>query len=176
MRMLQVQQKAPEFKAEAVVGSGDFKTISLADFKGKFVVLFFYPEDFTFVCPTEILEFSKRADEFDREGAQILGASCDSRWSHRAWIQDGLGELRFPLLADFNKTIARDYGALLEDKGIPTRATFIIDPDGVLQYASYNNTQVGRSVGEVLRVLQGIKTGERCPADWKPGQKTLGRG
>jgi alkyl hydroperoxide reductase subunit AhpC len=173
--MLQVLQKAPEFKGKAVVGSGDFKTISLSDFKGKYVVLFFYPQDFTFVCPTEIQEFSKRTADFEKENAQVIGGSCDSEYSHKAWIQDGLGELRFPLLADFSKAIARDYGALLEDKGYPTRATFIIDPDGVLQYASYNNTDVGRSVGEVLRVLQGIKTGERCPAEWKPGQKTLGK-
>src|SRR5690349_21434382 len=118
--MLQVLQKAPEFKGEAVVGSGDFKNIALQDFKGKYVILFFYPMDFTFVCPTEIQEFSRRAGDFEKEDAQVIGVSVDSKYSHRAWIQNGLGELRFPLLADFSKAISRDYGALLEEKAHST--------------------------------------------------------
>lgn len=169
--MIQVLQKAPNFTAQAVVGAGDFKEISLSDYAGKWVVLFFYPLDFTFVCPTEIQEFSKRGDEFKALNAVVLGASTDSVHSHKAWINNGLGQLSYPLLADYTKEIARKYGALLEDKGIATRATFIIDDKGVLQYASYNSPDVGRSISEVLRTLQAAQTGERCPAEWKPGQK-----
>lgn len=173
--MISVLQKAPEFTLPAVVGNGDFKEVSLADYRGKYVVLFFYPLDFTFVCPTEIQEFSKREAEFKGLNAQVLGCSVDSQFSHKAWVQNGLGQLAYPLLADFQKEVSRKYGALLEEKGFATRATFIIDPNGILQYANYHNTDVGRSVSETLRVLQGIQTGERCPAEWKPGAKTLGR-
>jgi peroxiredoxin (alkyl hydroperoxide reductase subunit C) len=173
--MIRVLQKAPEFTLPAVVGNGDFKDVSLADYRGKFVVLFFYPLDFTFVCPTEIQEFSKREAEFKGLNAQVLGCSVDSKFSHKAWIQNGLGQLTYPLMSDFNKEVARKYGALLEEQGVATRATFIIDPNGVLQYANYHNTDVGRSVSETLRVLQAIQTGERCPAEWKPGAKTLGK-
>jgi len=171
--MIQVLQKAPDFTAKAVVGKGDFTNVSLSDYRGKWVVLFFYPLDFTFVCPTEIQEFSKRHDEFKGLNAVVLGASVDSEHSHKAWINGGLGELKYPLLADFNKEISRKYGALLEGEGFSTRATFIIDPEGVLQYANFHNPNVGRSVTETLRVLQGCQTGERCPAEWKPGQKTI---
>ena len=172
--MLQPQMKAPHFTAEAVV-EGQFKNVSLSDYKGKNVVLFFYPLDFTFVCPTEILEFSKRAREFEELGAQVLGCSVDSQYSHRAWIENGLGELRIPLVSDITKRIARDYGALIEDKGIATRATFLIDPQGIVQYACYHNTAVGRSVSETLRVLEALRTGEKCPVEWHPGASTLGR-
>ena len=173
--MIRVLQKAPEFTLPAVVGNGDFKDVSLADYRGKFVVLFFYPLDFTFVCPTEIQEFSKREAEFKGLNAQVLGCSVDSKFSHKAWIQNGLGQLTYPLMSDLNKEVARKYGALLEEQGIATRATFIINPQGVLQYANYHNTDVGRSVSETLRVLQAVQTGERCPAEWKPGAKTLGK-
>jgi alkyl hydroperoxide reductase subunit AhpC len=173
--MLMVGQKAPAFAVDAVVGKGDFKKISLEDFKGKWVVMFFYPLDFTFVCPTEILEFSKRNEEFKAMNAVVLGASVDSVHSHKAWINGGLGELKYPLLSDMNREVALKYGALIEDKGFTTRATFIIDPNGVLQYALYHNTAVGRSVGETLRVLDALQTGENCPVDWKKGQKTLGK-
>src|SRR5690606_31137981 len=169
--MVQVLQKAPDFQAKAVVGKGDFTTVSLSDYKGKWVVLFFYPLDFTFVCPTEIQEFSNRYDEFKALNAEALGVSVDSEHSHKAWINDGLGELKYALLADLTKELSRKYGALLEDQGFATRATFIIDPDGIIQYANYHNPNVGRSVSEVLRVLQACQTGERCPAEWKPGQK-----
>lgn len=168
--MIQVLQKAPDFTAKAVVGDGDFTDISLSDYRGKWVVLFFYPLDFTFVCPTEIQEFSKRHEEFKSLNAVVLGGSVDSEHAHKAWIKNGLGQLNYPLISDFNKEIGRKYGALLE-AGFTTRATFIIDPEGVIQYASYNSPNVGRSVGEVLRVLQAAQTGERCPAEWKPGAK-----
>jgi peroxiredoxin 2/4 len=173
--MLMVGQKAPEFTLEGVVGKGDFKQINLGDYKGKWVVLFFYPLDFTFVCPTEITEFSKRTEEFQKMNAVVLGCSTDSKFSHKAWINGGLGEIRYPLLADMNRDVSRKYGALIEEKGHTTRATFIIDPEGTLQYALYHNTQVGRSVGETLRVMEALQTGEKCPVDWKKGEKTLGK-
>ena len=169
-----VTKKAPDFTTEAVVGDGDFKTISLSDFKGKYVVLFFYPADFTFICPTEIQEFSRRHEEFKSQNTVILGCSTDSKHSHKAWIKNGLGGLNHPLLADFNKTIARDYEALL-DNGTALRATFIIDPNGIVQHASYNADLLGRSVSETLRLVQALQTGERCPVEWKPGTKTLGK-
>jgi alkyl hydroperoxide reductase subunit AhpC len=166
-----VGKKAPEFTTEAVVGDGDFKKISLSDYKGKYVVLFFYPADFTFICPTEIQEFSRRFEEFKAVNCEILGASTDSKHSHKAWIKGGLGKLNHPLLADFTKSIARDYDCLIESEGLTLRATFIIDDKGVVQHASYNADLLGRSVNET----QALQTGERCPVEWKPGQKTLGK-
>jgi peroxiredoxin 2/4 len=139
------------------------------------VVLFFYPRDFTSVCPTEIREFSKRAGEFKALGAQLLGASVDSAESHREWIRKDLGEVAIPLLADTSRQMARSYGALLEEEGVATRATYIIDPRGVVQYASYHNLRVGRSVSETLRVLEALQTGDKTPIDWKKGEQTLGR-
>jgi peroxiredoxin (alkyl hydroperoxide reductase subunit C) len=170
--MLGVLQQAPEFKVSAVVGRGDFKEITLSDYRGKYVVLFFYPLDFTFVCPTEIMEFSRRASELKALNAQVLGASCDSVYSHKAWLENGLGELNYPLLADYGKELARGFGVLLPD-GFPARATFIIDPEGVVQHASCNNPNVGRSVSEVLRVLEAIQTGQRCPVVGRRGEPTL---
>ncbi|MFZ5469908.1 MAG: peroxiredoxin [Myxococcota bacterium] len=172
---MMVGQKAPEFALDAVIGKGDFKKVSLSDYKGKWVVLFFYPLDFTFVCPTEIQEFSKREGEFKKLNGVVLGCSVDSKHSHKAWINGTLGELHYPLLSDFNKEVSRKYGALMEDAGFSTRATFIVDPEGTVQYALYHNTNVGRSVGETLRVLDALQTGERCPVEWKKGEKTLGK-
>src|SRR5512137_847551 len=128
--MVQVLEKDPDFTAPAATGKGELVEISLSAYRGKWVVLFFYPLDFTFVCPTEILEFSKRAREFEALGAKVLVCSIDSQIAHKAWIEHGLGELSIPLVADVTKRIARDYGALLEDKGIATRATYIVDPEG----------------------------------------------
>jgi len=169
-----VGKKAPDFTAEAVVGDGEFKKVSLSDYKGKWVVMFFYPADFTFICPTEITEFSKRDNEFKEANAVVLGVSTDSKHSHKAWIKGELGKLNHPLIADFNKTIARDYDCL-EPNGVAQRATFIIDQNGIVQHAQYNADLLGRSVGETLRLLQAAQTGERCPVEWKPGQKTLGK-
>ena len=173
--MVQVYEKAPDFTAPAATGKGELVQVRLSELRGKWVVLFFYPLDFTFVCPTEILEFSKRAGEFEALGAKVVGCSVDSEYSHRAWIEHGLGELRIPLVSDITKRISRDYGALLEDKGIATRATYVIDPDGVVQYACFHNTAIGRSVSETLRVLEALQTGEKCPVEWRPGASTLGR-
>jgi peroxiredoxin 2/4 len=170
-----VGEPAPDFTLEAVVGK-EFKKISLADYRGKWVVLFFYPLDFTFVCPTEIKGFNEHLKEFEKLNAVILGASVDSKWSHKAWIEKGdLGKLQFPLLSDFNKTTARIYGILDEKDGVALRGLFIIDDKGTLQYESVNNLSVGRSIDETLRILEALQTGELCPINWKPGQKTLGK-
>jgi len=173
--MIQVLQKAPDFTTPAAWGKGAIRPVSLSSYRGRWVVLFFYPLDFTFVCPTEILEFSKRAGEFEALGAQVIGCSVDSEHSHKAWIEHGLGELAIPLASDLTKSIARSYGALLEDRGIATRATYVIDPQGVVQYACYHNTAVGRSVSETLRVLEALQTGEKCPVEWRAGARTLGK-
>lgn len=167
--MVKVGLQAPEVKLEGT--SGEFK---LSEQKGKWVVLFFYPLDFTFVCPTEVTEFSKHIDEFKKSNAEVVGVSIDSVHSHHAWIKS-LGGLNYPLLSDINKTVSRAYDVLIEDKGYALRGTFIIDPEGIVKYSQVNDTSVGRSVTEILRVLQALKTGELCQVDWKPGMKTLGK-
>jgi peroxiredoxin (alkyl hydroperoxide reductase subunit C) len=176
-----VGRKAPEFALEGVL-NGNFSTYRLADYRGKWVVLFFYPLDFTFVCPTEILAFSDRLGEFRKVGADVLGASIDSKFSHLAWTEKpreegGIKGLAYPLLEDLGKDLARDYGVLSEDGKVALRGLFLIDPDGVVQHATINNLGVGRSVDETLRVLQAFQFvrehGEVCPADWKPGTKTM---
>jgi peroxiredoxin 2/4 len=174
---IQIGQQAPSFEVDAVVGK-KFEKVKLSDYKGKWVVLFFYPLDFTFVCPTEIQEFSKRNAEFDKLGVQVLGASIDSKFSHLAWVENGLGELKYPLLADLTKQISRAYDVLDEESGIAFRGTYIIDPNGVLRYALKHDNSVGRSVEEVLRNVQAIQYTEKnpdqvCPVEWKPGAATL---
>lgn len=169
---LQVGKPAPDFKAEAVVGT-EFKNIKLSDYRGKWVVLFFYPLDFTFVCPTEISGFNDCTKDFDDAGAVILGGSVDSKHSHLAWVKGDLGELNFPLFSDITKDICRDYQVLLEDEGIALRGLFIIDPEGNLVYQVVHGDNIGRSTDETLRVLKALQTGVRCPVNWKPGEKTL---
>jgi len=170
--MPSILEPAPDFRAPAVVGQGDFIDVALSDYRGKYVVLFFYPLDFTTVCPTEIMEFSRRLPEFEALNTRLLGASCDSQFSHKAWLQHALGEVKYPLVADFTKDIARSYGVLRAD-GYPSRATFIVDPEGVLQYACQHSPNVGRSVSEILRSLDAIQTGQLTPVEWKRGQATL---
>ncbi len=180
---MQVGQKAPDFKATAALGNDEFKELSLADYKGKWLVLFFYPLDFTFVCPTEINAFSDEIDKFKKIGAEVLGVSIDSQFSHNSWMkmprkEGGIQGLKYPLLADVNKTIAQDYGVLMPPPaGIALRGLFVIDPDGILQYQTVNFLNFGRSTEETLRVIQAIQTvkqtGEVCPANWKPGEKTM---
>ncbi|MDH4183411.1 MAG: peroxiredoxin [Nitrospinota bacterium] len=176
----QVQSVAPDFKGDAVVNK-QFKEISLADFKGKWLVLFFYPLDFTFVCPTEITAFSDRIGDFKKLGAEVVGSSVDSKFSHLAWINTprkhgGLGDIQYPLLADITKKIGADYDVLLPG-GITLRGLFIIDPNGNIRFKLVHDLGIGRNVDEVLRVLAAIqetdKTGEVCPADWKPGAATM---
>ncbi len=170
---MQVGSPAPAFRCEALV-KGQFEHLSLEDYRGKWVVLFFYPLDFTFVCPTEILEFNKKAPEFVQANAEILGISTDSVYSHQAWAKE-LGNLHFPLLSDITKKISKDYGVLLEDKGIALRGTFIIDPQGILVAATVHDLPIGRSVVEALRVLHAAQSGDLCPVGWEKGQKTLGK-
>lgn len=167
--MPMIGQPAPQFTAPAVVDGGDFKDVSLSDYKGKWVVLFFYPLDFTFVCPTEITQFRDTLKQFKESGAEVLGASIDSVHAHKRWIKDDLGDLGYPLIGDVTKQLARDYGVLLQDQGIATRGTFIIDPEGIVQYMGIHNLNVGRDSGEILRVLQGLKSGELCGAGWSAG-------
>jgi peroxiredoxin 2/4 len=179
LRPPKVGEPAPAFALEGVVGTepgSEFRKISLADYRGKWLVLFFYPLDFTFVCPTEIKGFNAAYDSFRKLDAEIAAVSVDSRYSHLAWLKRGdLGELRYPLLSDFKKETARSFGVLDEKDGVALRALFIIDPHGVVQYQTVTNLSVGRSVDETLRVLEALRTGELCPLGWKPGQKTLGK-
>ncbi|VVB84544.1 Peroxiredoxin [uncultured archaeon] len=170
---LQVGQKAPVFKMQGIF-KGEIRDIHLEDYAGKYVVLFFYPGDFTFVCPTEVKEFSERADDFAEQDAQVLGVSVDSVYAHKAWIKE-LGELRYPLLSDITKEVGRSYGILIEEKGITLRGAYIIDPEGVLRYQVVHDLNIGRSVDEILRVLKALQTGEMCPVEWRPGKSTLGK-
>ncbi|XP_029049979.1 thioredoxin peroxidase 3 [Osmia lignaria lignaria] len=178
----QVQKPAPDFSGTAVV-NGDFKEIKLSDYKGKYVVLFFYPLDFTFVCPTELIAFSEKISEFKALNTQVIGVSTDSHFSHLAWIntsrkQGGLGgDLGYPLLSDFNKEISARYNVLIQDAGISLRGLFIIDKEGILKQLSVNDLPVGRSVDETLRLIKAFqfveKHGEVCPANWQPDSKTI---
>jgi len=180
--MSQVGKPAPEFKLKSTKNATSNKDlgfeVALSDYKGKWLVFFFYPLDFTFVCPTEILALSDRYDDFSAIGADILGASTDSVFSHWAWIntprdKNGIAGLRFPLVADYKKETAIAYNVLDEEDGKAQRGLFIIDPEGVLKYATVTSDNVGRSVDETLRVLQALQTGGLCPAEWKPGKELL---
>jgi len=176
-----VQQPAPDFKAQAVMPDGSFQEISVSDFKGKYVLLYFYPLDFTFVCPTEIIAFSDRAADFEKLNVQILGVSVDSQFSHLAWrntprAEGGIGQIQYPLVADLNKEIARDYDVLLP-AGIALRGLFLIDTEGVVRHQVVNDLPLGRSVDEALRMVQALqyfeKNGEVCPANWQEGARTI---
>lgn len=176
-----VQQEAPDFKAQAVMPDGSFQEVSLSGYKGKYVLLFFYPLDFTFVCPTEIIAFSDRASEFEKLGVQILGVSIDSHFSHLAWrntprTEGGLGQIEYPLVADLDKEIARSYDVLLPG-GIALRGLFLIDKDGQVKHQVVNDLPLGRSVDEALRMVQALQffeaNGEVCPADWHEGSRTI---
>ncbi|HEV3158248.1 MAG TPA: peroxiredoxin [Candidatus Baltobacteraceae bacterium] len=177
-----IGQPAPTFNLKSTknaTGPKDlgFK-IKLEDYRGKWLVLFFYPLDFTFVCPTEILAISDRYEEFTAIGAEVLGASTDSVFSHWAWIntprdKNGISGLRYPLLADYKKETAAAYDVLDENDGKAQRGLFIIDPEGVLRYTVVTADNIGRSVEETLRVLQALQTGGLCAADWKPGKQLL---
>uniref|UniRef100_A0A023FFW7 thioredoxin-dependent peroxiredoxin n=1 Tax=Amblyomma cajennense TaxID=34607 RepID=A0A023FFW7_AMBCJ len=177
----EVLKPAPPFKATAVVGN-EFKELSLSDFSGKYLVLFFYPLDFTFVCPTEIIAFSDRADEFKKLNTEVVAVSIDSHFTHLAWANTprkngGLGGVNIPMLSDLNKTISRDYGVLLEGPGVALRGLFIIDPKGIVRQITINDLPVGRSVDETLRLVKAFqfveKHGEVCPAGWQPDSPTI---
>jgi alkyl hydroperoxide reductase subunit AhpC len=175
-----VTKEAPDFTAHAVVNE-EFKTIKLADYRGKYVVLFFYPLDFTFVCPTEIISFSDKIDEFHKRGAEVLGVSVDSEFSHLKWIktsraEGGLGGLKYPLVSDLRKTISADYGVLTE-AGVALRGTFLIDKNGTLRHSLINDLPLGRNTDEVIRLIDALQFyeqhGEVCPANWKPGALSI---
>jgi peroxiredoxin (alkyl hydroperoxide reductase subunit C) len=177
-----VTKKAPDFKAQAVMPDGSFKEVSLADYRGKkYVVLFFYPLDFTFVCPTEIIAFSDAAGQFDALATQLLGCSVDSHFTHLAWrntprTQGGLGEIKYPLVADLNKRIAADYDVLLEG-GVALRGLFLIDKESVVRHQVVNDLPLGRNVEEALRMVKALQFfeahGEVCPANWQEGKATI---
>jgi len=176
-----VTQPAPEFTADCLNPDETFGKVSLSDFKGQYLVLFFYPLDFTFVCPTEICAFSEAAQKFKDIGCGLVGASIDSQFSHLAWVktsrkEGGLGGIEIPLIADVTKELSRKYGVLIEG-GISLRGLFIIDKKGVIRHITKNDPPVGRNVDEVLRLVQGYQFtdehGEVCPANWRPGKKTM---
>ncbi|KMP12084.1 thioredoxin peroxidase [Candidatus Nitromaritima sp. SCGC AAA799-C22] len=172
-----VSKSAPDFEAQAVMPDGSFKQIKLSDYKGKYVVLFFYPLDFTFVCPTEIIAFSEKQEEFEKRNTQVIGVSIDSHFSHLAWRntdrkKGGLGEIKYPLVADLSKQISKDYD-VLADIGVAFRGLFLIDKDGTVQHQLINNLPLGRSIDEALRLVDALqfheKNGEVCPANWSEG-------
>lgn len=176
-----VGRQAPNFKADAVV-NGDFKEISLSDYKNKkYVVLFFYPLDFTFVCPTELHAFQEKVDEFQKRNAEVIGCSIDSKFSHYAWLstpknKGGIEGVKYPLLSDIHRTIARDYNVLSDD-GVAFRGLFLIDKNGVVRHQLVNDLPLGRSVDEAVRLLDALqhfeKNGEVCPANWSKGKEAM---
>jgi lipoyl-dependent peroxiredoxin subunit C len=175
--MLTVGDNFPRFSLKATVSENldnAFTTISNDSYPGKWLVVFFWPKDFTFVCPTEIAEFGRNNTEFADRDAQVLGASVDSEFVHLAWRKDhkDLTGLPFPMLADIRKDLSSALG-ILDDEGVAKRATFIVDPQGVIRFASVTDMNVGRNVAEVLRVLDALQTDELCPCNWTPGQETL---
>ncbi len=181
--MSMVGKQAPDFTLEGYY-NGNFETFKLSDYKGKWVYLLFYPLDFTFVCPTEVLAFSKMAEDFRKEGCELFGVSVDSKFVHKAWVdakaEDGGlgGSLNYPLLGDVTKQTCADYGVLLKDAGVALRGLFLISPDGTIMQETTNNLSVGRSAKEAMRLLKAFKyvtehEGEVCPAEWEEGQETM---
>ena len=182
MSEARIQAEAPDFEAQVVMPDGSVKEMKLSDYKGKYVVLFFYPLDFTFVCPTEILALSDRIGKFKERGAEVIGVSVDSPYSHIAWRntprkKGGIGDITYPLVSDLNKSISSKYGVLLEKPGIALRGLFIIDRELKLRHITINDLPLGRNVDEVLRVLDAVqfseKHGEVCPANWKKGEEGM---
>jgi len=179
--MPQVTHPAPDFRAKALMPDKTFKEISLADYRGRWVVLFFYPLDFTFVCPTEIIAYGAKQPEFEKLNAQAIACSVDSEYTHLAWVNTpkadgGLGPMQIPILADLTKDIARAYDCLLPG-GVALRATYIIDPEGIVRHVTVNDLPVGRNVHEAIRIIQAFQYvaehGEVCPAEWEPGGDTM---
>jgi peroxiredoxin (alkyl hydroperoxide reductase subunit C) len=182
MSEARIQGETPDFMAQAVMPDGSIKEMKLSDFKGKYIVLFFYPLDFTFVCPTEILSISDRIEEFRERGVEVIGVSVDSPYSHIAWRntprkKGGIGDVAYPLVSDLDKSISDKYGVLLEKPGIALRGLFIIDKQLKLRHITINDLPLGRNVDEVLRVLDAVqfseKHGEVCPANWKRGEEGM---
>ncbi len=172
-----VTKQAPDFTAQAVMPDNSFAELTLSSFQGKYVILFFYPLDFTFVCPSEIIAFDRRLEEFKAKNCEVIGVSVDSQYTHLAWKstplrEGGLGNVRFPLVADLKKDIARSYG-VLHDDAVALRGLFLIDKEGIVRHQLVNDLPLGRSVDEALRMLDALQFfeayGDVCPADWHPG-------
>lgn len=177
-----VGKKAPEFKATAVQGNKIIANFSLADYKGKYVILFFYPLDFTFVCPTELHAFDEKLKEFHKRNTEVVAVSVDSHFSHLAWlntpkIKGGIEGVSYTIVSDIHKTISKDYGVLFEEGGIAFRGLFLIDKDGIVRHQVVNDLPLGRNVDEALRMVDALRyyetNGEVCPANWRQGQKTM---
>jgi len=177
--LAKVGQPAPDFNMPSTKNMKTLdENVKLSDYKGKWLILMFYPLDFTFVCPTELIHFSDRLDEFEGVGAEVVGVSTDSVHSHRAWLKtpqdkNGIEGVKYPIASDVGGKLAKAYNILVEEANIALRGLFIINPEGVLQYSVIHDLNIGRSVDETLRVLQGLQTGGLCSADWKPGQENL---
>ena len=178
-KIAKVGQPAPDFDMPSTKNLETLgENVKLSDYKGKWLILLFYPLDFTFVCPTELIHFSDRLDELQGVGAEVLGVSTDSVHSHRAWLktpqdQNGIQGVKYPIASDVGGKLSRQYNILVEESNIALRGLFIINPEGILQYSVVHDLNIGRSVDETLRVLQGLQTGGLCAADWKPGQENL---
>ncbi len=177
--MLQINEKAPNFTENAFVDN-KIKKISLSDYKGKWVILFFYPADFTFVCPTELGELADNYEKIKKLGAEIISVSTDTTFVHKAWHDNSetIKKIKFPMLADPTTRVCRSYGTLIEDEGLSLRATYLIDPNGIIRAFEFHNNDIGRSSEEMIRKLQAAKfvsenKGQVCPMNWKPGAKTL---
>ena len=177
-----VTKLAPDFTAHAVLPDNTLGTFTLSELRGKYVVLFFYPMDFTFVCPTELVAFDNSLDKFRALNAEVVSVSVDSEYSHYAWkmterSKGGIGKLRYPMVSDFTKSISRDYNVLLDDNSVALRGLFLIDRDGVVRHETVNDLALGRNVEEVLRVVKALqfteKYGEVCPANWQDGSEGL---
>jgi len=180
--MVLVGKQAPDFSNKAVIGGQVKDNLKLSDYKGKYVILFFYPLDFTFVCPTELHAFQAKLPEFEKKNVQVIAVSTDSWFSHAAWLNTpkkagGIQGVTYPIVSDFNKTISRDYDVLFEDIGVALRGLFLIDKNGVVQHQVVNNLPLGRSVDEALRMVNALqfheKHGEVCPANWQEGEKSM---
>lgn len=176
--MLTIGNKIPEFNLTAVVSNdpaGAFKNVTNQTYKGKWLVLFAWPKDFTFVCPTEISGFCDLNSEFEKRGAQVLGLSTDSEYVHLAWRQQhpALKSLSFPMLSDIKRDFSEQLGIINEAAGVCNRATFVVDPEGVIRHVSVNDLSVGRNPAEILRIVDALQTEELCPCNWKKGEDTL---
>ena len=164
---------APQFSSKALFDGGVFKDVDLSTYKGQYVVVFFYPLNFTTVCPTELTQFRDSLSEFKSLNTEVIGISVDSVYSHKKWVKEDLGDLNYPLIGDITKQISRDYGVLLQEQGVATRGTFIIDSEGLIQYIMIHNLNVGRNVSEILRVLRALQSGKLCTAGWMEGESHI---
>jgi peroxiredoxin (alkyl hydroperoxide reductase subunit C) len=176
-----VTKEAPDFTAQAVMGNNEFSELKLSDYRGKYVVLFFYPLDFTFVCPSEIIAFNKKLEEFKKRNVEVISVSVDSHYTHLAWKntlveEGGIGNVQFPMVADLSKNISRDYGVLVDD-AVALRGTFLIDKEGIVRHSVINDLGLGRNIDEAIRMVDALQFteehGEVCPANWNEGDDAM---